>query len=213
MRVLAIGSHPDDIELGCGGTLLQLDKAESEIFFLVLSHGEAGGDAGIRDKEQGDACSMCNVKDLIWGNYRDAQIRDTSKLIAYVYGIIGDVRPDLIFSHYFDDTHQDHRNVGLATAAASSFKQNLMFYEGPTSHDFHPRAFTDIRASFTKKVEMVKKHNSQVIRFDEPHRAGLLDFVHETAAFRGKQASMQLAEGFIPHSLRGTDVLQWLSSR
>ena len=52
MNVLAIGAHPDDIELGCGGTLLKHQKAGHNVYLCVMCDGKEAGNPGVRVKEQ-----------------------------------------------------------------------------------------------------------------------------------------------------------------
>ena len=66
MNILAIGAHPDDIEFGCGGTLLRYSKENHNIYMLVLTEGEVGSDAQFRRKEQENASQFLKAKKLFW---------------------------------------------------------------------------------------------------------------------------------------------------
>ena len=73
MNVLAFGAHPDDIELGCGGTLLKHQKAGHNVYLCVMSDGSEAGDPKVRIKEQEEAAKRLNAKELIWGNFIDTK--------------------------------------------------------------------------------------------------------------------------------------------
>ena len=64
MKILAIGSHPDDIEVGCGGTLTKYSKKGHEIYLLVMTEGEQGGESSQRRSEQEKAAKLVNAKEL-----------------------------------------------------------------------------------------------------------------------------------------------------
>jgi LmbE family N-acetylglucosaminyl deacetylase len=115
LRVLAIGAHPDDIEIGCGATLLRLaaEAPETEFQFLVLSGaGVRGGEA---QRSATTLLAGCRVTvDL--GQFRDAfmpyegaAVKEHIARLAQRFG------PDLVFTHRTDDRHQDHRLIAETT--------------------------------------------------------------------------------------------------
>ena len=73
MRVLAIGAHPDDIEFGCGGTLLRHRLAGDAITLLVMTTGEQGPDGDLRTREQEQAATLLGA-DLRWGGFLDGSV-------------------------------------------------------------------------------------------------------------------------------------------
>ncbi|MDP6618947.1 MAG: PIG-L family deacetylase, partial [Nitrospinota bacterium] len=106
-------------------------------------------------------------------------------------------RPDIVFIHYGQDTHQDHRNLCDAAISATRFVPNVLFYEGPSTRDFHPSVFVDIASTFSKKLLALNAHASQVTR-TKIENLTIVDVALATAQFRGTQAHIQLAEGFVP---------------
>ncbi len=74
MRILAIGAHPDDIEFGCGGTLIKYARQGHDIFLLVMTEGGGCGDPAIRRQEQERAAQILQVSKLFWGEYPDTVI-------------------------------------------------------------------------------------------------------------------------------------------
>ena len=73
MNILAIGAHPDDIELGCAGTLKKYVKTGHNVYLCVLSQGSQAGDAQTRKNEQEEAALRLGVKELIWGSCQDTE--------------------------------------------------------------------------------------------------------------------------------------------
>src|SRR3989338_3401862 len=111
MNVLAIGAHPDDIEFGCGGTLLKYNDKSHKIFLLILTKGEFGGDPHIRTREQEAAADFLGSKDLFWGGFKDTELVGNAQLISKLDEVLRAVRPDVVFLNYWDDVHQDHRSA------------------------------------------------------------------------------------------------------
>ena len=84
MNILAIGAHPDDIEFGCGGTLLKYSQQGHGIYLLVLTDGSVGGDPQVRKKEQTQAADFLGGKGLFWGGAKDTELFDNRELILKI---------------------------------------------------------------------------------------------------------------------------------
>ena len=200
MQILAIGSHPDDIEYGCGGALLKYAEHGDEVFLYVATQGHMGGDPEVRRAEQHASARIIGAKDVLWGGYRDTEIPMRQSLIAEIEDIIRRIKPRFVFVHYPDDTHQDHRNLSRAVISAARYVPNVLFYEGPTTQDFQPTVFVDITSVMEKKVALLEAHQSQVMKTNIESRS-ILDLATANATFRGIQARTALAEGFVPTRL------------
>ena len=74
MNILAIGAHPDDIEFGCGGTLLKYSEQGHKVYMLVLSKGDKGGDSEVRQKEQESSARILKIEKLFFSDYVDTEI-------------------------------------------------------------------------------------------------------------------------------------------
>ena len=111
--ILAIGAHPDDIELGCGGALAAYRDAGAEIAMLVLSGGANGWGENARRIEQEEAAYHLGAT-LRWGRFADGAIPDGIATIQVIEQAIQDTRADLVFTHSLHDSHQDHRAAALA---------------------------------------------------------------------------------------------------
>jgi len=196
MNILAIGSHPDDLEYGCGGTLLKFAKKRNKIFLLVMTKGEVGGDPKTRTDEQKKSADFLNAK-LFWGNYQDTKIPLSKELITKIEQIIQISKPTLIFVHYPEDTHQDHRVVSQATITATRYIRNVLFYEVPTTVNFTPTVFVDIGSTIKQKLNLLKIHKSQVYQ-TRVAELSILESANSCAIFRGFQNRVKYAEGFMP---------------
>ncbi|NOY43804.1 MAG: PIG-L family deacetylase [Planctomycetes bacterium] len=129
--ILCLGSHSDDIEIGCGGTVLKLlrECPGVVVHWVVLSsEGERAGEA--RTSAERFLNGSLNSRVLIQ-DFRDRYFPAQYEAIKdFVHGISGEVSPDLIFTHRLEDRHQDHRLVSELTWNA--FRKHLIFeYEIP----------------------------------------------------------------------------------
>ncbi len=199
MNILAIGAHPDDIEFGCGGALFKYSDNGHKVYMLVLSKGDKGGDPEVRQNEQEDSARILKVEKLFFSDYVDTEIVQSQKLITEIEGFLKDIKPDFIFVQYFDDTHQDHRNLSESTISATRYIQNVLFYEGPTTQNFTPNVFVDITRVFDKKLECLNAHASQVSKTNI-EGLSIIEAAKSAAHFRGIQGRVSFAEAF--HSLR-----------
>lgn len=114
-RVLFVGAHSDDIEIGCGGTIIRLLESDPdiEIRWIVLS----GNDE--REREARCAASLflagCSHADVTVLRFRDGFFPYTSEIKDFFETLKSEPRPDLIFTHSREDRHQDHRVVSELT--------------------------------------------------------------------------------------------------
>ena len=197
MRILAIGAHPDDIEFGCGGTLIKYARQGHEVFLLVMSDGGGGGDSATRRREQEVSARFLRASKMFWGGYPDNAIPLDRALIQRLESVIHEINPDFIFVHYHDDTHQDHRHLATSTITATRYTRNVLFYEGPTSQNFSPSVFVDIDSVLEDKISSLQAHASQVSKTNIEGLT-IVDIALSSAHFRGIQGRVRNAEGFAP---------------
>ncbi|MDE3036543.1 MAG: PIG-L family deacetylase, partial [Nitrospirota bacterium] len=102
IRILALGAHPDDIEVGCGGALLHYANRGQQIFLMIMTEGELGGDAHVRAAEQGDAAKILGAEKVYWGGYPDTAIPNDRGLVQKIERVVREVNPHMIFVHFPD---------------------------------------------------------------------------------------------------------------
>ncbi len=197
MNILAIGAHPDDIEFGCGGTLIKYAGKGARIDLLVVTDGARGGRARTRRSEQLKAAKVLGARRVHWGGYRDTLLPSVRHLIDCVERVLRLVRPDFIFVNNPDDTHQDHRQVARAAVSATRYARNVLFYEGPTTVNFTPTVFIDIAEEIESKIRALRHHHSQVMK-TRIEGTAICEIAQASAHFRGVQGRVRWAEGFAP---------------
>ena len=200
MKILAIGAHPDDIEVGCAGNLLKYSKAgcHHEIYLLVMTNGGRGGEEAVRTSEQERSAAIMRAKDLIWGGFNDTELSShMNRMVSEIEVLIRKIHPDFIFVNDGNDTHQDHRTLCKATVSATRYVKNVLFYEVPTTVNFSPLVFVDIKDTLEQKIDSLLAHQSQVMKTNIEGLT-IADMAKSTAVFRGIQGRVQYAEGFVP---------------
>ncbi len=156
MDILAIGAHPDDVELGCGGLLINAARNGHNVHMLSMTTGAAGGDANKRVEELETSARFIGAKNLWIDNFTDSKLHLDSELINHIEHFIHLTSPDIIFTHSKGDVHHDHRAVSDATMEAARFNSNVLSYEIPLSKNFEPEVFYDISDVVNLKVELIE---------------------------------------------------------
>jgi LmbE family N-acetylglucosaminyl deacetylase len=209
MRILAIGAHPDDLEILCGGTLAKYSKKGHKIFMAHLCDGSMGGKnitpeelIEIRDKEAKKAASLINAEVLgpIAG---DLDLYNTREMRVEVIDIIRYTKPDIIITHSPDDYMPDHTITGKLvfeaafTATLPNYKTKYPAYEVITpiyymdtlvGLKFHPTHYVDITDFFEikKQYKWIKGH----------HLSDPINLIETMSKFRGLQCGVLYAEAF-----------------
>lgn len=168
-RVLCLGAHADDIEIGCGGTLLQLlrERPETQVVWVVFSaegERESEARAGAERFLAGAADRQVHVMKLRDGHF-PAQWAEAKAIFEGLKHQVAS--PDLIFTHYREDRHQDHRTVSDLTW--NTWRRHLVLeYEVPKyDGDMgRPNAYMPIpRSVGAQKIEqLIEVYNSQRTR-------------------------------------------------
>lgn len=195
--VLAIGAHPDDIEIGCGGSLAKYAKAGHDVYLYIATKGQRGGEPETRQREAERSAERMGARKVFWGEFMDCEVPQGLELIMSVEKAVREVKPDVLFVHYFDDTHQDHRALAVAAQSAARRVPNFYFYESPTTQHFQPTIYCNIESTITKKIELLETHFSQVARTNI-ESLPITDIARAAATRRGIEVYCRYAEAFCP---------------
>lgn len=159
--ILAIWPHPDDIELGCFGTMCKYADEWHEVHFLVLSKWEwwtNEWDRTVEAKATADILS-CNLhlEDL-----PDRYMSEWQETISVIEKMIKKIKPDIVFIPSGEDIHQDHRAVHNASLVAVRMINEVYIYQAPsTTLWFKPTVYFDITKYIKTKIKAVKIHSTQ----------------------------------------------------
>jgi LmbE family N-acetylglucosaminyl deacetylase len=192
VKVLAIGAHPDDIELGAGGTIVNHVKAGDEVHFLILTYGEKGGEMSQRKIEAEESAKILNAKSVTFGGIPDTKISDGVETIQKIEDIVENILPDRVYTQCVQDRHQDHRNTAYASFSACRRAAEVFSYESPDSYPkFVPQYYVQITDSIEQKIEALKKFDSQ-----QNKKFFEVEAIRGLALFRGYQVGIPYAEAF-----------------
>jgi len=161
VNILAIGAHPDDIELGCGGLLIKAARQGHNVSMYTLTRGAASGDPEQRTKELMQSAKFIGAKKLWIDNFEDTKLSLSSELINHIEFFINKADPDIVITHSLGDTHHDHRAIAASTVEAGRFIPSILSYEIPVTKDFKPQVYYDISDVIDDKIELINIFWSQ----------------------------------------------------
>lgn len=227
MRVLAVGAHPDDIAILCGGTLARYAQDEHEVTICVASDGVAGPQRAAAEeltrvgRAEAEAAGRCLEARLIWlGLPAGLLFDDRPTRLAFV-DAVRSTQPDVILTHAADDYHPDHRAVSRIVLAASIVSSlanvqtdhpahqkapHLYYMDTLAGRNFHPQEYVDIGEVMDTKRRMLACHAGQSEWLRDHDGLEITELMATMARARGLQAGVAFAEGFRAESSwrRGT---------
>jgi len=199
MKILAIGAHPDDIEYGCGGTLLKAMEESKEKVDVYL--GILTGPSKKRTAEQICSKKKMQARSLLIAEFEDTKLEKVS-VIQLLDVWIKTVQPTEIFTHWWRDSHQDHECVSRAAfAAVRRSNANVYMYESVTSIQFAPTVFVDIKKQMKKKEELIQCYRSQITEDKIKGGFDLIRGIKAMAEYQGLTGNLEHAEGFSPYRI------------
>jgi LmbE family N-acetylglucosaminyl deacetylase len=191
--ILAIGAHPDDIEIGCGATLAK-HKARGDIVHgLILTGGGQHGNPLIRESEVRRAASIVGIKSLSFADLEDTYIFENLRAtILAIEALVEQINPDIVYSHSEHDRHQDHLGAFLATRVACRKIAQVLLYETPSIlPTFNPQVFINIEDTIEKKLDAIRVYASQSSSYYME-----CDLVEGLAKVRGYSQNVRFCEAF-----------------
>tara|TARA_A100001015_G_C15033426_1_gene734575 strand:+ start:2349 stop:3038 length:690 start_codon:yes stop_codon:yes gene_type:complete len=186
MKILAIGAHPDDIEIFMFGLLTRFKERGDDIFTIVATDGAKGGETKgqslikIRIEEARRGLdSLCLP---VFLNIPDGELGEMNSHKTLIKERIFEIMPDLIVTHSPNDYHSDHRSLSLLTRNVASHYIPILYCDTLMGINFQPNYYVDISNSFDKKINAILEHKSQ-----KPQR--FVDLSHLMNSFRAAQCN------------------------
>ena len=218
MNVLAIGCHPDDLEIACGGTLAKLAKRGDKVFMCRIANGNMGHRVIepealrlIRIKEAENAAKALGCEPLLI-DVGDLYVHSFDEIAQdKLIDVIRYTKPNYIITHNPQDYMRDHIQAS-EMAFSASFAAGISHHL--TKHDFIdnippifymdtlagvgfiPTEYVDISDSIEQKLEALACHQSQVDWMLVHDKIDFIDFVRTCSKYRGLQCGAAFAEGF-----------------
>lgn len=224
MRILAVGAHPDDLEILCGGTLAKYRARGDDVVMCHVANGDKGHFVimpeeltRIRAREAELAAAVIGAG-CVALKFLDVEIFDSLQARTRVIDMVRVARPDVVITHHPDDYHTDHQATTQllleATFSATvphvesehPFLPKLpvvYFMDTLAGLHFQPTEYVDITEFIAPKKEMLSKHVSQLAWLKEHDDYDALDALETQAKFRGYQCGVKYAEGFVRYRVWG----------
>jgi len=159
--VLAIGAHPDDVEIGAAGALLAHRAMGDTVAILTLSRGARGGDQLERACESQRAADIIGAR-LFLEDMEDTRIPEGDPTIGVIDRAVAEIQPTVVYTHSAHDVHQDHRNVHRAAMVACRRVGRVYCFQSPSATiDYRPTYFVVIDAHIGRKLEAIGAFRSQ----------------------------------------------------
>jgi LmbE family N-acetylglucosaminyl deacetylase len=218
MNVLAIGCHPDDVEIACAGTLSKCVKRGDKVVVAHLCNGSLGHVVippeelvPMRANEAREAGKLAGIE-VIGGVFDDLDIySDNAESRNKVVELIQYAQPDFIITHNPDDYMPDHTATSKLVFSAC-FSATVPHYKAECDKpaklvpiyymdtlcgvNFNPTEYVDVTPYIDKKLEILECHESQIVWMRDHDHIDFPDMVKTCSRYRGYQCSADYAEGF-----------------
>lgn len=225
---MAIGAHPDDLEILCAGTLARYVAEGHEVVMCHIADGDRGSYEhtrdeirAIRDEEARAAAAVVGAEYMALG-MADGEVNASDPgQRERVTEAIRAARPDVVIAHAPNDYMTDHVEASRLAfdtsflATLPLFKTAsphlaevpaLVYMETVTGNDFVPVEFVDISEYIETKLKALDQHQSQLRWLADHDGVDMLDQIRTVSRYRGLQCGAEYAEGFVPCNV-------WLRAR
>jgi N-acetylglucosamine malate deacetylase 1 len=216
MRILTVAAHPDDETLGAGGTMARLAAASHDVHVCILTEGVTARHRHVDLQQECAmrACEVLGVSNVVFCGLPDQRLDSLPLLdiIAPIEKCVGEIRPDLVLTHFSQDANQDHRAVFAATLVATrpmadTSVATVLCYETASSTEwappfsgsvFSPNLFVDITTTLPVKLDALRAYEhtftGEMQPFPHPRSYQALE---ANCRRRGSTAGVRAAEAFM----------------
>lgn len=204
-KILAMGAHPDDMELEAGGSLAKFAKKGYDVYLLILTSGgytDINGNTYYDEQlknEAKEASKILGIRDVIFLDYPTKDLRANGDTITKVDYIVDKLKPDIFISHHPFDSHQDHKAAADIMFAVSRQGRVKNVLSGstlpyrPNVFAFRPQFFVDITKTIDIKLDAIRAYKTQYKKFGSEE---LTDRVKSMAKNHGWAMGYEYAECF-----------------
>jgi LmbE family N-acetylglucosaminyl deacetylase len=197
--IIAFGAHPDDLEIGMGGTIAKLSAMGYNVqpVIATLPNFVKSDTKEGRKSESMLSAKVMGCKSPIFLDLFPEQMVFGRKLVTLIDSLITEHKPDSVFTQWHGDSHQDHQILTSSVISACRNQNNLFMYEttipgGITQNSFRPQLFVDITETIDIKKNALECFQSQFIRCGEIWIPAVIG----RCSFRGYQVDAKYAEAF-----------------
>lgn len=217
MNILAVGAHPDDLELLCAGTLAKYARSGNKVYMYHTCNGDKGGfnktPDEIRKERELEAKNSAKVIDAesFGGDFEDGNVYVNDQSKRLMVETIRKCNADVIITHHINDYHTDHINTSLLVTEAN-YMASIQNYKTKTPYlskipliyfmdtlggiNFNPEYYVDISETMGIKLKMLSNHKSQVNFLKEHSNIDIIEWIEISGRYRGFQSGVKYAECF-----------------
>jgi N-acetylglucosamine malate deacetylase 1 len=228
LRILAVGAHPDDIEIRCGGTLARYAQAGHHVMMAHATNGEKGHVtippeelAKIRAKEAKASAAVIGAE-LFLLNFPDAELFYDKETRLVFVDMLRQARPDIILTHRYEAYHPDHMITSQLVSGASYISTvphvktehppcekipKIYYFEVEYSIESAAAEYVDVTAVYDLKRKMLASHESQFVWLKENHDVDINARMEARDAASGAMCGVGYAEQFVARGFRPTERL------
>ncbi len=220
MKVLAVGAHPDDLEILCGGTLARFAQDGHEVVMCHVSRGDRGSFvhtseeiSRIRSEEARRAAEICGAEATTLGRSDgDVNAADPEQRRLMI-DLVRETQPEVIITHHPGDYMGDHNETSklvfdcsfhatlpLLETTKPNYRNVTPIYYMDTlmGLGFQPTEYVDVSAVIETKTAMLEAHQSQRTWLRDHDGVDVVEQMRTVSRFRGLQCGVEYAEGFVP---------------
>jgi len=208
LKILAIGAHFDDVELGCGGALARhvADGDEVYVYIATVSGFVNQNNESVRSNssaraEGEEAMRVLGVKKMYCGNFRTLKVEFVDELNIEILKLVEDLGIEQVYTHWDGDIHHDHQAVARASLHSCRHVPRMLMYRSNWYHsttNFRGNFYVDITKYWEIKVKTIKSHVTEMNRTNHKWIA----FFKNEAENAGQRIGVTYAEVF--------EVVKWL---
>jgi len=208
VKVLAIGAHFDDVELGCGGALARHAKNGDDVYVFVatVSGFTNQYNQTVRSNETAlaearNAMDILGVKELLCGNFKTLEVEFTDALNIEILKIVQEKEIDLVYTHWAGDIHHDHQATAKASLHSCRHVPRMLMYRSNWYHstlEFRGNFYVDITEYWLTKESAIRAHVTEMDRTGEKW----ISFFRNEAENAGQRIGVKSAEVF--------ELVKWL---
>ena len=224
---LAIGAHPDDVELGCGGTLIGLVDRGYRVGLVDMTDGRLStrGDPETRMKEAEDAARIIGAAERFQLGFQEGSLQSGQGNLEALVALLRRTRPQVVLAPYWEDRHPDHVDASRLVQSACFWAGVPRYGAGDAPHRPHRLVYyfghwvgpvslvVDVSATFERKMQAVRAYRSQF----QPEPSGeaatfisrpeFLEGIISRARVYGSLTQVEYGEPFYVREMNRTDDL------
>jgi N-acetylglucosamine malate deacetylase 1 len=232
LDILAIGAHPDDVELSCGGTVIKLVKQGRRVGVVDITAGELGtrGTAERRAHEANEAAKLMGIHARVSLGIPDGNIENTVENRLKLVRVIREYRPEVLLISYPVDRHPDHEHAHLLCREAAFYSglekiktthrgKDQDPFRPPSSYyymhwyEFVPSFIVDISEEFDQRMKVMRAYTSQFHNPESTERETILskpeflEMIRTRLEYYGDKIGVKYGEPFFsPHTMKVDDL-------